>query len=59
VKSSHTIPAYDAIFKANRDKPSGPSTTASPSIVKLLALIRRAAVAMADNRAVQSYALRL
>jgi hypothetical protein len=28
---------------SNRDKPSGPSTTASPSIVKLWALIRSAA----------------
>jgi hypothetical protein len=30
---------------SNRDEPSGPSTTASPSIVKLLALIRAAAAA--------------
>jgi hypothetical protein len=44
---------------SNRDKPSGPSTTASPSIVKLLALINSAAAAIAASRAVQSYALRL
>jgi hypothetical protein len=43
---------------SNRDNPSDPSTTASPSMVKLLALMRRAAVAMADSRAVQSRALR-
>jgi hypothetical protein len=30
----------------NRDKPSGPSTTASPSLVKLLALINSAAAAI-------------
>jgi len=39
---------------SNRDKPSGPSTTASPSIVKLLALIRSAADVIAINLAVQS-----
>jgi hypothetical protein len=39
---------------SNRDKPSGPSTTVSPSIVKLFALIRAAAAAMADNRPDQS-----
>ncbi len=39
---------------SNRDKPSGPSTTASPSIVKLLALIRSAAEAIAGSLAVQS-----
>jgi hypothetical protein len=44
---------------SNRDKPSGPSTIASPSIVKLLALIRSATAAMADSLAVQSLALRL
>jgi hypothetical protein len=30
---------------SNRDRPSGPSTTAAPSIVKLVALIRSAAAA--------------
>jgi hypothetical protein len=39
---------------SNRDKPSGPSTTASPSIVKLLALVRSAAAAIAASRTVQS-----
>jgi hypothetical protein len=34
---------------SNRDKPFGP--TASPSIVKLLALIPSTAAAMADSRA--------
>ena len=42
-----------------RDKPPYPSTTASPSIVKLLALIRSAAAAIAENLAVKSIALRL
>jgi hypothetical protein len=38
---------------SNRDKPSGPTTTASPSIVKLLALIGSAAAAIrAASRAV-------
>jgi hypothetical protein len=46
-----------AHFIENRDKPSGPATTASPSIVKLLALIRPAAVAIAGSLAVQSFAL--
>jgi hypothetical protein len=36
-----------------------PSTTASPSIVKLLALIRSAAVAIAGSTTVQSYGLRV
>ncbi len=40
--------------QANRDKPAVPSTTASPSIVKLLALIRCAAAAIAGSRTVQS-----
>jgi hypothetical protein len=44
---------------SKRDKPSGPSTTASPSIVKLLALIRPAAAAMTGSRTVQSWALRV
>jgi hypothetical protein len=44
---------------SNRDKPSGPTTTASPSIVKLSALIPSAAAAIAASRSVQSYALRL
>jgi hypothetical protein len=39
---------------SNRDKPSGPSTTASPSILKLLALITSAAAAIAASRTVQS-----
>jgi hypothetical protein len=39
---------------SKRDKPSGPSTTASPSIVKLLASIRAAVAAIAGNRTVQS-----
>jgi hypothetical protein len=37
----------------------GPQYNRSPSIVKVLALMRRAAVAMADSRAVQSWAMRL
>jgi hypothetical protein len=41
------------------DNPSGPSTTASPSIMKLLALIRPAAAAIAGSRTVQSLALRV
>jgi hypothetical protein len=40
------------------DKPSGPSTKASPSIVKLLALTAPPS-AIARSRAVQSFALRL
>jgi hypothetical protein len=36
----------------------GPSTTASPSIVKLVVLINSAAAVIAANRTVQSYALR-
>jgi hypothetical protein len=44
---------------SNSDKPSGPITTASPSIVKLLALICSAAAAIVANHTVQSYALRL
>jgi hypothetical protein len=44
---------------SKRDKTSGPSTTASPSIVKLLALIRAARSAIARSRLVQSFALRL
>jgi hypothetical protein len=44
---------------SNLDKPSGPGTTASPSIVKLLGLIRPALSAIAPSRAVQSFALRL
>jgi hypothetical protein len=44
---------------SNRDKPSGPSTTASPSVVKLLALVRSAPSAIARSRAVQLFALRL
>jgi hypothetical protein len=44
---------------SKRDKPSGASTTASPSSVKLLALIRSAAAAIAGSLAVQSFALRL
>ena len=44
----------DRCRSSNRDKPSGPSTTASPSIVKLLALIRSAAEAIAGSLAVQS-----
>jgi hypothetical protein len=39
---------------SNRDKPSGPSTTASPSIVKLSALMDSAAVAIAASRTVQA-----
>ena len=42
---------------SNRDKPSGPGTTASPSIVKLFALIRAATAAIAGSRTVQSIAL--
>src|SRR5262249_59087869 len=34
---------------SNRDKPCGPSTTASPSIVKLLALMRSAASAIVGS----------
>jgi hypothetical protein len=41
---------------SNRDKPSGPGTTASPSIVKLLALICPPAAAIAAGRTIQSYA---
>ena len=37
-----------------RQAVGGPSTTASPSIVKLLALIRAAAAAIAGSRSVQS-----
>jgi hypothetical protein len=44
---------------SKRDKPSGPTTTASPSIVKLLALIRSAATAIADSLAVQLFPLRV
>jgi hypothetical protein len=40
-----------------RDKPSGPSTTASPSMVKLLASMRAAAVTIAGSLAIQSFAL--
>jgi len=39
---------------SNRDKPSGPSTTASPSIVKLLALMCSAASAIVGSLLVQS-----
>jgi hypothetical protein len=38
--------AFRRRSSSNRDKPSGQRTTASPSIVKLLALIRWAAVAI-------------
>jgi hypothetical protein len=41
-----------------RDKPSGPSTTASPSIVKLLALICSAAAAITARRCGYKAALR-
>ena len=47
------------LSSSNRDKPSGSSTTASPLIVKLLALIRSAPSAIPRSRAVQSFALRL
>jgi hypothetical protein len=40
-------------------RPFGPTTTASPSSVKLLALSRLAPSAIAGSRAVQSIALRL
>jgi hypothetical protein len=41
---------------SKRDKPSGPSTTASPSIMKLFALIR---CAIAGRLAARSFALRV
>jgi hypothetical protein len=44
---------------SNRDEPSGPSTTASPSIVKLLAFHRRRSSGKWLTRAVQLRALRL
>ncbi len=44
---------------SKRDKPSGPSTTASPSIMKLFALIRCAAAAIAGRLAARSFALRV
>jgi hypothetical protein len=39
---------------SRRVKPSGPSATASPSIVKLFALISCATAAIAGSRTVQS-----
>jgi hypothetical protein len=56
---SQECPASRRRNSSNRDKPSGPTTTASPSIAKLSALIRSAAAAIAASRTVQPLALRL